>query len=302
MTTRHAFLNGHWIREDSLAVSVHDTGFLLGATVTERLRTFRHEIFRLDQHMARMRRALEIMALDAPRLIGQITTAISEFPAQNRDQIDKEDDWSILAFVTPGVVGSGQPTVCVHGYPLLFHTWAELYEKGIAVAISDVRQVPATCWPTELKCRSRMHYYLADLEAKLEHNGARAILLDQDGFVGEASTANVLIYKSGEGLLSPPIESVLPGVTLGVVREMATRLNIPFHERRLNPQEFCEADEVFLTSTSGCMLPVVLCDGKPIGSGKPGPIFERLLAALSQYVGLDIVAQARRFSNRTSAT
>ena len=94
-----------------------------------------------------------------------------------------------------------------------------------------VRQVPGDCWPSELKCRSRMHYYLADREAAAIEPGPRALLLDHEGFVAEASTANALAYRAGEGLLSPPLGKVLRGISMGVVVELTERLGIPFRQR-----------------------------------------------------------------------
>jgi len=204
----------------------------------------------------------------------------------------------VIAFATPGVVGTGRPTVCVHGWPLRFHEWAAAYELGLPVVLSDIRQVPDNCWPSELKCRSRMHYYLADRQAAQRKPGARAILLDQEGYVAESTTANVLVYREHEGLSTPPDEHVLVGISLGVVHELAGRLGIPFMRRRITPDELRTADEVMLASTSVCLLPVVACDGQKIDDGRPGPTFGRLLAAWSELVGLDVAAQARKFATR----
>jgi branched-subunit amino acid aminotransferase/4-amino-4-deoxychorismate lyase len=219
---------------------------------------------------------------------------------RNQALFAPDDDWAIAAFVTPGVAGSGKPTVCVYGFPLLFHQWATKFDTGVSVVISEHRQVPANCWPSELKCRSRMHYYLADLEADKRRPGARAIVLDQDGYVAEATTANVIVYREGEGLISPPLDNILLGVSLGVVKELAANLHLPFAMRQLSVDEFCAADEALLASTSICVLPIVECEGQPIGAGRPGPIHRRLLASWGALVGLDIAAQARRFANRNA--
>jgi branched-subunit amino acid aminotransferase/4-amino-4-deoxychorismate lyase len=293
-----AYLNGEWVRDTELHVAVDDVGFLLGATVTERLRTFDGHVFRLDEHLRRLRRSLEIVGLDAESMTSSVEGAITEFLKRNRGKIAVEDDWSIVAFVTPGVSGSGRPTVCVHGHPLPFHLWAAQFDAGVHVVVSDTRQVPTSCWPAELKCRSRMHYYLADRAAAAQRPGARAILLDQDGFVAEASTANVLVYRDGEGLVSPPHDHILAGVSLGVVRELAGQIGVPFITRPLSVAELHAADEAMLTSTSICVLPIVECDGRAVGNGDPGPIYRRLLTAWSELVGLDVAEQARRLANR----
>ncbi len=298
MRSASAYLNGGWIPSSELRIAVDDVGFLLGATATERLRTFRGQVFRLEEHLARLRRSLDILGLDSDSITGEVAQALPEFLRRNRGLIDPGDDWAIVAFATPGSAGSRRPTVCVHGYPLQFRQWASQFETGVPVVVSRRRQVPTSCWPAELKCRSRMHYYLADREAAARRPGARAIVLDQDGYVAEATTANVLVHRDGEGLVSPPHEHILFGVSLGVVKELAAKLNVPFTMRPLTVEEFGTANEAMLASTSICVLPIVECNGKPIGNGQPGPVYRKLLAAWSDLVGVDIAAQARRFADR----
>lgn len=298
MSSLCAYLNGRWIAAAELSIGVDDLGFLMGATVADRLRTFRGQIFRLNEHLRRLHRSLEIVGLPADEICAQVAAAAPEFLERNAACIQPDDDWSIIVFATPGVSGRGRPTVGVHGFPLPFQLWAERYETGLPVIISDVRQIPPECLPPELKCRSRMHFYLADHRAAAIQHGARAILLDDQGYVAEATNANVLVYLQNEGLISPPRDRILFGVSLGVVQELATKLNIPFITRPLAVHELRSAHEAMLASTSVCLLPITQCDGKRIGDGCPGPIFRRLLEAWSEMVGVDIAQQARRCAPR----
>jgi branched-subunit amino acid aminotransferase/4-amino-4-deoxychorismate lyase len=187
----------------------------------------------------------------------------------------------------------------VHGLPLPFKNWAHQFAEGVSVCVSDIRQTPPNCWPPELKCRSRMHYYLADQQAGRQAPGARAVLLDQEGFVGEASTANLVIYIEGAGIVSPRMEKVLPGVSVSVVRELAAELGIAYTEQDITPDELRAADEVWLSSTSVCLLPGVRCDAQPIGDGQPGPVYRQVLQAWGALVGVDIAAQAVRQASRS---
>ncbi len=122
----------------------------------------------------------------------------------------------------------------------------------------------------------------------------KPLLLNADGTLAETPTANVMLYRDGEGILSPPPEVVLPGVSAAEVWELAEELGIPCSHRPLLPEDLATADEAFLTSTPFCLLPVTQFAGKPIGSGKPGPVFEQLLQAWSQRVNLDIRQQAEQ--------
>lgn len=290
MAHRVAYFNGQWVDDRTLVAPVGDLGFTMGVTVTERMRTFAGAPFCVDRHLRRLERSIEIIGLDGPSLVAEVADAVDAFAQRLAGWREPGDDWAIVAFVTPG--DGSTPTRCVHGMPLEFAAWARQYTEGVALRISSHRQTPPECWPAELKCRSRMHYYLADQEARRLEPGARALLLDHDGFVGEASTANVLMYRGAEGIVSPPMAKVLPGVTVGVTRELATVEGIPFVERDIAPEELTSADEVWLSSTSVCLLPATHIDGRPVGAGAPGPVYARMLATWGEHVGLDVAAQA----------
>jgi branched-chain amino acid aminotransferase len=302
MNLGEAYLNGSWVDARTLSVPVSDLGFLLGATVVERLRTFGGVPFRVEEHLARLHNSLRIVGWAADELTADVRDALAGFLRRNGSLIEPGDDWSIAAFVTPGASASAaRPTVCVHGGPIPFADWASKFERGVDVCITDIRQTPANCWPPALKCRSRMHYYLADQEAARRCPGARAVLLDQRGFIGEASTANIVFYFEDRGLLTPRLEGVLPGISQQMLYELAAELRIPHGEADLLPDQFAAAAEALLTSTSICIQPIVRHDGQPVGGGLPGPMYRKLLAAWSKKVGVDIADQARRFAARKNS-
>ncbi len=309
--TALAYLNGEFIPPEELTIPVDDLGFVQGVTVAERLRTFRGKLFRLPEHLARLQRSLEIIQVAPPVPIDELQQAAEELALRNHALLAEGDDLGLAMFVTPGRPGvspagaqavadrvSAGPIVAMHTQPLPFQHWAEKFRTGEELCISQVRQVPEACWPAELKCRSRMHYYLADLEARTRYPNARALLLDTNGNVAEASTANVLMFKSDEGLIAPPADVVLPGVSLAMIIELAAELAVPFSRREISPDEICNADEVLLCSTSMCVQPVTRIDGAAIGSGEPGPVFRQLIGAWGNQVGVDIIAQAKQFCSR----
>jgi branched-chain amino acid aminotransferase len=299
MPTAKAYHNGKWGDVSRLAIPLEDVGFQLGVTVVERLRTFAGEPFELEGHIRRLQRSLEIVGWDAARISAEVQGAVAEVMDRNRELVSPGDDWAIQVLVTPGRTAAAErPAVCVYGFPLDFYRFAKSYESGVPLCITDIRQTPANCWPPELKCRSRMHYYLADQEAARRYPGSRAVLLDQQGFIGEASTANVVCWFKDRGLVMPKQEGVLPGISQAFLFGLADELGIQRREADITPAEFAAADEVFLTSTSVCLLPVVRVDDAPIGDGHPGPMFGKLLAAWSERVGVDVAAQAKRFATR----
>jgi branched-chain amino acid aminotransferase len=302
-----AYLCGKWLPLSQAAVSVYDLGFVQGVTVAEQLRTFGGRLFRLDQHLARLARSLSIVGIDPLLPMAELAEIAETLATQNHKLLDPADDLGLTMFVTPGPpasfaswTGHSGPVVCVHTQPLPFANWVKKYETGDALAVTSIVQVPDQCWPAELKCRSRMHYFLADREANQLDPGARALLLDQEGHVTEASTANLLVYDPQVGLISPPRERILPGVTVAVISELAAQLAIPLVRRDLTVDEVASAREVLLSSTSPCIWSVTRLNGQPIGDGTPGPIAERIRQAWNKMVGFDVVAQAQRFAKRTT--
>lgn len=309
MTEPFAYLNGQFLPAGQAMLPVTDAGFMQGVTVAEQVRTFGGKLFRLDRHIKRLFRSLEIVGVEAPLSSTEMVAAAEELVGRNHALLDEGDDLGLSIFVTPGIYPTFAPdssagaTLGMHTYPLPFSMCADLYTKGQALVTTEVQQVPAACWSAELKCRSRMHYYLADLQARQIEPGARALLLDADGLVTEASTANVVVYhdgkgREGEGLVSPPQENILPGISLAVLIQLAEQLAIPFSHRELTPDDIATANEVILSSTSCCLFPATRFNGNAVGTGQPGPIFGKLLAAWSELVGLEIAAQAERFSRR----
>ena len=177
-----AYYNGEWIPSTDLAVAVDDLGFLLGATLTERLRTFKGRPYLTEPHLDRLYHSLVSLKWNADAICSEARAAIDEFMTRNERCLVEGDDWNIILFVTPGKADDpASPTLCVHGHPIAFHSWAHQFVDGVDAVVVGVRQIPPNCWPPELKCRSRMHYYLADREASAAIPGSRAILLDQDG-------------------------------------------------------------------------------------------------------------------------
>ena len=296
------YLNGRQLPLSEMRLPVTDMGFVLGTTVTEQLRSFAAKLFRCDQHISRLRRSLGIVGIELSVSDRELETAAGELVSRNVRLGAPGNDLGLSVFVTPGAYAPlhggqpGPPWVGMHTYQLSFTDWADRYDRGQALVVTDVQQVPPNCWPRELKCRSRMHYYLADRAAAAIEPGARALLLDQQGFVTETSTANLVLYRAAEGLVVPPGDQVLPGISLAVLSELADELGLKFTERPLRAEDVAAADEVMLSSTPYCLLPVTRFNRRPIRDGRPGDVFRRLIRAWSDRVGVDIVGQAQNFA------
>ncbi len=299
-----AFLDGRFIPQSAARIPVYDAGFMLGATVSEQLRTFGGKLFRLPEHLARLEESLAIVGTQLPMAIAELGDIAEQLVARNHELLAEGDDLGLSMFVTPGPyatlagrdVATSGPTVGLHTYPLPYQLWREKYTSGERLVTPQIRQVPPECWPAQLKCRSRMHYYLADKEAGRAQPGSRALMLDLAGHVLETSTANVLVYRAGSGLLIPPVTTVLQGISLAVTLEIAAARGLDVTESALNVADVEAADEVMLVSTPYCLLPVTRINDSAIAGGVPGAIYGALLSGWNDIAGFDVADQARSIS------
>ena len=135
-----------------------------------------------------------------------------------------------------------------------------------------------------------MNFNLAELEAKDIDPESFPILLDVDGNLTEGTINSVFLVTNGV-IRTPTDETVLQSVSRSVVFELANQLGIPYSEEKLQPYDIYTADEMFLSSTPYCMLPIGTVDKRSLNDDAPGPITKQLLAAWSEMVGIDIVDQ-----------
>jgi branched-chain amino acid aminotransferase len=300
MTEPLVYLRGQFLPASQASLKIYDSGIVMGATVTEMTRTFRHQPFRLEDHIARLFRSLKYTRMETGLTPEALASISRELLAHNTSLIKAEEELGLIHFVTAGenavYAGSAAsvepmtPTVCVHTFPLPFSLWSQRMKEGAHVVTPSIRHVPPQCFDPKMKYRSRMHYYLADQEARLVAPDAIALLLDLEGNVTETSGANFLLVQRGE-IVSPTRRNILPGISRQTVIELAAKLGIPFAERDLQVHDVMNADEAFLTSTPFCVMPVTKINGSPIANGGPGPTFRRLIDAWSKEVGLNIMGQ-----------
>jgi len=302
MTEPIAYLNGQCVPQSEAKLPVFDAGVVLGATVTEMIRTFGHRPFKLQEHVARLYRSMKYVRFDTELTPEEMTAVTLEVLEHNAALLPEDKELGVIQFVTAGTfsiyAGSAAggermiPTVCVHTFPLPLHLWAKGFETGLHAVTPSNRHVPPQCIDPKVKYRSRLHYWLAEQEAKAVDAEAATLLLDLDGNVTEFSGGNILIVKDGS-IISPTTRNILPGISRETVIELAGELGIPFLERDFQTYDVCNADEAFETTTPFCLMPVTRINNILIGDGKPGPLGFRLLQAWGAKVGVDIVGQIK---------
>jgi len=158
----------------------------------------------------------------------------------------------------------------------------ELYENGLRViSASTLRNHPQSV-PPQIKSLNYLNNILAKIEA-IDHDMLEAIMYNHEGFVAEATGDNIFVVKERR-LTTPPISAgSLDGITRKVVMRLAKESGYEVREANLARYDLYDADEIFLTGTAAEVIGVVEVDGRPIGSGKPGPVTRDLLGKFEQY-------------------
>ncbi len=294
------YLRGDFVPASAAHIAIFDAAVVLGATVTDLIRTFDGKPFRLDDHLARFGRSSKYARIDPPIDQQEMTSVCQHLIEHNLALQPAGTELAVVLFMSPGelsvyagAAGGGaqmQPTFCIHTFPLPFQLWRHFYEEGGHVVTPSIRQIPSVCIDPKIKCRSRMHWWLADQESHQVDPRAVSLCLDLHGNVTETGGSNFLIVNEGT-VISPAAHHILPGISIQTVRELCAELGIDYAEHDFQVYDVINAEEAMLASTPYCLAPITKINGVPIGTGKRGPVFERLMEAWSARVGINILEQ-----------
>jgi branched-chain amino acid aminotransferase group I len=258
------YLSGSLVPRSEARISSFDFGFLYGYALFESMRSYSGKVFRLEQHLDRLKRSSETIGLNLPEV--DIQKAI-----YGTLEANSLADARIRLTVSLGEgEATPEPSTCKN--PTLFITANSytplseaVYSKGFKALVSPIRR-NSTSPLSQVKSANYLDMMLVKTQAK--NAGAdEALLLNEKGYVSEGSTSNVFVVSKGK-LITPSIDSgILPGVTREVVLEMASTFGIGLEESSVELDELYKADEAFLTNSVIEIMPLVEVDGKHIGSG-----------------------------------
>ncbi len=305
MQPRKVYLNGEFVPESEARISIFDSALMFGDMLFEMTRTYNGEPFRLRDHLDRLYAGIRILEIDCGMTQAEMEAATLRtlevnrgcFPAGVDIQIMHNVSRGPLPVYRPAFAADLRPTVTINCWPLTTHLapLAGLYETGVHAVIPPQRSVPARLIDPKIKNRSRVFYQVATLQAQKVDRTAWALLTDDDGFLTEGAGSNLFLVRDGE-LLTPEPRNILRGVSRKVTLELAASLGIRCRELNLEAYDVVTADEAFFTSTPYAMLPMTRFHGQPVGTGQPGPVYRRLLAAWCDLAGVDMVAQAQEYA------
>jgi len=274
-------VNGRLTHRDQAAVSPFDSAVQGGDAVWEGLRLYNGRIFRLDEHLARLRRSARALAFDSVPSDEEITNEIRRTLQAN----GMSDGVHIRLTLTRGVkITSGMDPRLNQAGPTLIvlaeHKSPVYDASGITLITSGVRRTA----PDSLDPKIHHNNLLASILAKIEANVAGAddaLMLDHRGFVAETNATNIFLV-TGEVLGTPTAAACPEGITRGAVLELAAGAGLECAVRDYSLTQLYTADELFVTGTMGGIAPVISLDGRRIRDGCPGPVTVRLTKLLAE--------------------
>ena len=305
---RQVYFNGTFVDESEARVSIYDSALMFGDMVFEMTRSFNGKQFKLIEHLERLYSGIKILRIPLKLKIDEMEKAVHKTVEKNLKLFDKDDEHRILIDISRGLLSIYEdvdikkgPNVIISDFPLRWtvQNCSHLYDNGLNLCIPSQRAIPAHLMDPKIKNRSRLFYLMANIEVSmLKGNDNWALLLDTNGFIAEGTGSNFFMVKDNT-IFTPEHRDVLRGISMNtVIKDLAPVLGLAVVKKNIEPFDVYEADEVFLTSTPFCILPVVKLNRLNIGDGKPGKITKKLLKTWSDFVGVDIVKQIKSWDEK----
>ncbi|QIN85005.1 branched-chain amino acid transferase [Rubrobacter tropicus] len=273
-----AFVEGEFVPVDEARIPILDWGFLRSDATYDVAHVWRGSFFRLEDHLDRFERGVAKLRLRLPFGRDRIREILVECV-----RLSGLRDAYAEVICTRGIPkpGSRDPRDCENRFyafvvPFVWISTPDKQTQGLHATISRVERIPPGSVDPTVK-----NYHWLDLQAGLldayDRGGETAILVDENDNVVEGPGFNVFAVK--DGAIATPDGGVLEGVTRRTVMELAADLNVRLERRPVPAEELRRADEAFVTSTAGGVMPVTAVDGSPLGDGRPGPVTLRLRGA-----------------------
>mgnify|MGYP001603576333 CR=1 FL=1 len=268
------WINGKFVDRDNAKVSVFDRGFMYGDGVFETMRSYVGRVFKLDRHLDRIFQAMDAIeirhryskrymgkAINSTLRVNHLSSAyikLSVTRGEGRFGIGYKDDFRANVVIIAKEF---------EGYP----SW--MFDDGLDAKVIGVQNEMSVI--SGIKSLNYLPYILARFDAK-RRGFDEAILTNTKDYITEGTTSNIFIVKNN-GLTTPSEKSgILPGITRGVIMEIAKKLKISVKEKLVTRRELLGADELFLTNSLAEVLPITKVDSRRIGTGVVGPITKLL--------------------------
>ncbi len=273
MSDPRAWLNGRFLPLSEARVPVLDRGFLFGDGVYEVIPAYGGRLFRLDQHLARLENSLRAIRLDPPLTRAQWQEILTEL-------LDGETDQAVYLQVTRGVAPKRDHAFPAEVRPTVL-AWAFAIDTALPTPVRAITHEDIRWQWCHIKAITLLANVLLRQEAA--ERGCQEAILIRAGRVTEGAASNVFAVVDGVIVTPAKGPHLLPGVTRDLILELARDLDLPCQERDLAAAELARAAEIWLSSSTRELVPVVELDGAPVGDGRPGPLWRRLHEAFQDY-------------------
>lgn len=277
------YLNGEYLPLEQAKVSVLDRGFLFADGVYEMIPAYGGHLLRLQAHMQRLQNNLDAIRLTNPLNGQQWLDIIEKLLAENPNAGVGEDK-SVYLQVTRGasaIRNHGFPEVVTPTVFVMINELVTVDDAKLKVGVSAITLDDIRWKACHVKSISLLGNILLRQEA--EETGASEAILINDGLVTEGAASNVFAVIDGTLVTAPTGKRLLPGITRDLVIELAAAHDIPHEIRDFSENELQNASEIWLTSSTKEVLPVVTLNGKPVANGQSGPIWEKMITLYRAY-------------------
>ena len=280
-----AFSNGRYLPFTEGGLAWNDAGFVGGVTVVDNARTYRHRLFRWNDHLTRFRRDCAVCFVPLLATDSELTAIAHTLISHNATP---DGELQVVTFATPGPLGfyvgnaeNGPPTLGMVTYPVPLARYQKFATEGVTlVTVGTHSTVSAILLPT-VKHRSRMLWHIADQRAKSTPNGIALLSDDALGTLTETAIGSTLAVIDGT-VITPPRSAILDGISLQVIEELCHTHDIPFAESRLQLSAITPSTELMLTGTGFGLASVRYLNDVELPW--PGPMYAKLQNAWSDLV------------------
>jgi branched-chain amino acid aminotransferase len=278
------YYNGELLKSTELYISAFDQAFLYGEGLYEPLIVRNRKMLLSQEHFDRFLSSAEALKMDL-----KVTGSMLEKTIMTLLDLNSMDDAMVRLIATRGD-SSGYyyedlysiPSLLIMTLPLRLFS-EKLYMMGVTLKTAQWRDIPSFSFPSDQRTLSIMNRRLCYREAR-EKNHFDALMLNLEGYMTQCTGSNIFLLK-GRTLTTPDLTSgIFPGVMReNILSSIARELNLDLYEGFILINQLFDADESFIASTEAGVLPVISCDGRRIGNGRPGRVTKKVQEFFSEW-------------------
>ena len=279
VSVTYAYLNGSFLPLEEAHVSVMDRGFLFGDGVYEVIPVYGNRLFRLAHHLKRLQNSLDAVRISNPLADDEWENILAELIKRNSGS-----DQAVYLQVTRGVAARRDHAFPEDTSPTVFAMSTPVPASVDIASIAGIRAITLedNRWKhCNIKAITLLPNVMLRQEA-IDAGTAEAILI-KEGFAIEGAASNIFIVSDGILITPPNGPALLPGITRDLILELAANNAIPYREADIPLDELLSADEIWLTSSTREISPVIRLDDRTVGEGSPGPVWKRMISLYQDY-------------------